>query len=122
MLKSFRLFGRTQTSGVNNFQELHSKDFNSNSLTSSIMIVLHNQVKELAHATESLQPSLDKPNPQWACAHCHSDIHKGGQGNCVLTEFKWNKACTLVCKIQHKVKDDPTLLANIIKNVINWKS
>jgi hypothetical protein len=84
-------------------RDTREKDFSSNSLTGAITMALQEQIHDLEVSMEA--PPKQISNPQWACAHCHSDFHDGGQLECPLKDVPTRKAWQVGKEIMKAVKD-----------------
>jgi hypothetical protein len=89
-------------------------------------------IKLLSKLTENLQAhvfaqerELDGKKKQsaddkkkWACTHCHGDFHEGGSAMCSLKEQSTKTARSMARKIDKRVMDGETDMANILIQVI----
>ena len=99
-----------------------AKDFHSSSLTGKFTKTIQEQIRSLRvmmEETQALGARLKDPNnPHYICAHCHSDIHEGGQNKCPLTKFKVKRAQTLVKTLAARIEEDPDDAENIINQAV----
>jgi hypothetical protein len=76
------------------------------------------KLQELTHLWTDVQTSAvlsAKPKAkEWACSHCHSDLHTGGSAACVLADFKTKVARRLAKEAEKKVKEEPGVLARLM--------
>jgi hypothetical protein len=76
------------------------------------------KLHEMAQAMiEYLAANLSAPKKQpkeWACQHCHSDLHTGGPAKCPLKDFS-TKVCRRMAKeAERRIKDKPDVLTRLI--------
>ena len=99
-----------------------AKDFHSSSLTGKFTKTIQEQIRSLRvtmEETQALGARLKDPNnPQYSCAHCHSDIHEGGQNKCPLTKIKVKRARTLAKALAARIEEDPDDAENIINQAV----
>jgi hypothetical protein len=99
-----------------------AKDFHSSSLTGKFTKTVQEQIRSLRatiEETQALGARLKDPNnPQCSCAHCHSDIHEGGQNKCPLTKIKVKRARTLAKALAARIEEDPDNAENIINQAV----
>jgi hypothetical protein len=98
-------------------RDARERDFSSNSLTGAITTALQEQLYELEAALEA--PTKNGvTNPQWPCAHCHSDIHEGGQPRCVLKDLPLRKARQVGKELHKQILAAPDRREEIIAEVL----
>jgi hypothetical protein len=51
----------------------------------------------------------------WACTHCHSEIHEGGEGSCPLKELKAKPARRIARDAAKRIKDEPDVINRMIQ-------
>jgi hypothetical protein len=99
-----------------------AKDFHSSSLTGKFTKTIQEQIRSLRvtmEETQALGARLKDPNnPHYACAHCHSDIHEGGQNKCPLAKIKVKRARTLAKALAARIEEDPDDAENIINQAV----
>jgi hypothetical protein len=100
-----------------------AKDFHSSSLTGKFTKTIQEQIRSLRVTLEETQALMgarlkDPNNPQYSCAHCHSDIHEGGQNKCPLTKIKVKRAQTLAKALAVRIEEDPDDAENIINQAV----
>jgi hypothetical protein len=76
---------------------------------------LQDMTRLLMEQQSAPQTSPTKPAKEWACAHCHSDLHTGGMAACPLSDFKAKIARRLAKDATTKQKDEPGILERLIK-------
>jgi hypothetical protein len=98
-------------------RDARERDFSSNSLTGAITTALQVQLYELEAALKA--PTKNGvTNPQWPCAHCHSDIHEGGQPRCVLKDLPLRKARQVGKELHKQILAAPDRREEIIAEVL----
>jgi hypothetical protein len=55
-----------------------------------------------------------KPPKEWACPHCHSELHEGGSTACVLKDFKTKVARRIAKEAEKKIKEEPEVLTRLM--------
>jgi hypothetical protein len=50
----------------------------------------------------------------WACNHCHCEIHEGGPTACPLKEIKAKAARSIAKEVEQKQKEEPEILARLL--------
>jgi hypothetical protein len=99
-----------------------SKDFHSSSLTGKFTKTIQDQIRSLRTTMEEAQALgtrlKDPNNPHYTCAHCHSDIHEGGQTKCPLTKIKVKRARILAKTLTARIEEDPDNAESIIKQAV----
>jgi hypothetical protein len=51
---------------------------------------------------------------EWACNHCHSEIHDGGPAVCPLKDVKAKAARRIAKEVDQKQKEEPEILARLL--------
>jgi hypothetical protein len=99
-----------------------AKEFHSSSLTGKFTKTIQDQIRSLRVTMEeahALGTRLKDPNnPHYSCAHCHSDIHEGGQNKCPLTKIKVKRARTLAKTLAARIEEDPDNAESIISQAV----
>jgi hypothetical protein len=67
-------------------RDAKAKAFNYIRLVGEITQKLQEMTHQLSE--HHMEKPTAKPPKEWACAHCHSELHTGGMATCPLTDFK----------------------------------
>jgi hypothetical protein len=91
-----------------------AKGFNDIKLVGQVTQKLQDMTRFLTefHTNSDRPPS--KSTKEWACAHCHSEIHSGGMAACPLTNLKAKVARCVAKEAAKTIKDDPGILERLI--------
>jgi hypothetical protein len=82
-----------------------------------LMGALAQKLQEMTSTLTDLAGSASlrqKPPKEWACSHCHSEIHQGGPNECPLKDLKTKVSRRLANEAEKKIKEDPDVLARLI--------
>jgi hypothetical protein len=99
-----------------------ANEFHSSSLTGKFTKTIQDQIRSLRTTMEEAQALgtrlKDLKNPHYSCAHCHSEIHEGGQKACPLAKIKVHRARTLAKALAARIEEDPDNAESIIKQAV----
>jgi hypothetical protein len=93
-------------------RDAHAKGYINIKLVGIVTQKLQDMTQTLADQQALLADQ--KPPKDWACNHCHSELHEGGMVTCPLTDFKAKIACRIARDAGKKIKDEPDILDRLI--------
>jgi hypothetical protein len=90
------------------------KGFTDIKLVGEVTMKLHDLAQAMIeHPATNLSVQKKQPK-EWACQHCHSDLHTGGPAKCPLKDFS-TKVCRRMAKeAERRIKDEPDVLTRLI--------
>jgi hypothetical protein len=82
-----------------------------------LISLVTNKLQELTQLLSEAR-LLDGGSPtkskEWACSHCHSELHGGGPNACTLKDFKTKIARRIAKEAEKKVRDEPGILTRLM--------
>jgi hypothetical protein len=82
-----------------------------------LISLITNKLQELTHQLSEARlhdgPATSKTK-EWACSHCHSELHGGGPNACTLKDFKTKVARRIAKEAEKKVRDEPDVLTRLM--------
>jgi hypothetical protein len=95
-------------------RDAKSKGFTNVKLIGAVTHKLQEMTSLISDA-QLLDRAGGKKIKDWACTHCHSDLHEGGSNLCVLKDFKTKTARRIAKEAERKVKEEPGVLERLMK-------
>jgi beta-glucosidase-like glycosyl hydrolase len=95
-------------------RDAKAKGFTDIRLIGQVTQKLQDMTKHFTELQTVIERPTSKTPREWACAHCHSELHTGGMAACPLSDFKAKVARRVAKEAAKTIKEDPESLTRLI--------